>query len=69
MISIKGKDKAVIILSENSFNEGWEKLAIRINSFINRSTTSLMDILCTNEADSVANKGKGSYSEILYKSK
>lgn len=38
LILVTGSNRAVIILLKSAFNEGWEKLAKKIEAFINRGT-------------------------------
>ncbi|WMV45903.1 hypothetical protein MTR67_039288 [Solanum verrucosum] len=42
VITVKGNDRAVIILPENTFNEGWNVLVAKIENFINRNRTTLI---------------------------
>ncbi|PHT52795.1 hypothetical protein CQW23_07257 [Capsicum baccatum] len=49
VITVKGNDRAVIILPENAFNEGWNILVSKIDNFINRNRTTLNTTVNTNE--------------------
>jgi len=69
LISVKGSGRAVIILPESAFNEGWEKLAKKIEAFINRGIKQTKAFKLSGEADYAANKGGRSYRDVLQKSK
>ncbi|WMV36519.1 hypothetical protein MTR67_035672 [Solanum verrucosum] len=69
LISVKGSDRAVIILPESAFNEGWGKLAKKIEAFINRGIKQTKAFKLSGEADYAANKGGRSYRDVLQKSK
>ncbi|KAG5589573.1 hypothetical protein H5410_040087 [Solanum commersonii] len=64
---IKKKNRAVIILPESAFNEGWEKLAKKIETFINRGIKQTKALKLSGEADYDANKGGRSYRDVLQK--
>ncbi|KAG5616441.1 hypothetical protein H5410_016265 [Solanum commersonii] len=69
LISVKGSDRAIIIFPESAFNEGWEKLAKKIEAFINRGIQQTKAFKLSREADYAANKGGRSYRDVLQKSK
>lgn len=58
LISIESKERAVIML-ENTFNEGWERLAEKMNIFINRVTSYSGVKKYKEETNLSADKGKG----------
>ncbi|KAG5585515.1 hypothetical protein H5410_045949 [Solanum commersonii] len=67
VITVKGNDRAVIILPENTFNEGRNVLVAKIENFINRKRTTLI----TNKQPKLLNQTRGekSYKEMLFKNK
>lgn len=66
---MKGKNRSVIIIPENTFNEGWGSLALEVENFILRSAGTQGAFITSEEANSKTITGKGKYIEALHNSK
>lgn len=67
LITGKGRERGVIKLPENAFNEGWELLADKINSFTNKDPTTTKVFTYTREVAHATNREKGRYKKMLGK--
>lgn len=67
LITGKGRERGVTILPENAFNEGWELLADKINSFINKDPTTTKVFKYTREVAHATNREKGRYKKCWKK--
>lgn len=55
LLLVKENDRAVIILPESTFKEGWNILVAKIENFINRNSTTLI----TNKLTRLLNQTRG----------
>lgn len=69
VISVNGNDKSVIILPENSFNEGWGELAFKIHNSISQKYNLQESNTEKGGLSSLRLRGKESYREIIQRKK
>lgn len=71
VITVNKEARSVIMLPENTFNEGWTGLISKINAFINKGTQTQkqMPIVKTGEDITTETRGGRSYKEVIHASK
>ncbi|KAG5598982.1 hypothetical protein H5410_030352 [Solanum commersonii] len=66
VITVNGQSRSVIIIPENTFNEGWGSLVTRVENFIERNVEKKGEFITKSELNLNTIAGKGDYKGALH---
>lgn len=69
VITVNGEERSMIILSENTFNEGWTNLLQKIEAFVNNIKQVQKLNGNTRGTSTKGDKGKGSYKNAIHRNR
>ncbi|KAG5585481.1 hypothetical protein H5410_045915 [Solanum commersonii] len=69
LVRVKGQSRSVIIIPENTFNEGWGDLVTKVENFIEIKVEKKVEFITKRELNLNTIVGKGDYKGALHNSK